>query len=85
MVASPQRADLTATLSPLRHMWSLAVEEQFYLLWPLILLPLLRWRRLLAIVVGVLAAGSAIVMVVTYNPANSTRAYVGTDVPRLPS
>ena len=30
--------------SPFQHLWSLAVEEQFYILWPLLLLAL--WRRL---------------------------------------
>nr|MBA3286778.1 acyltransferase [Acidimicrobiia bacterium] len=47
--------------SPLLHVWSLAVEEQFYLLWPVTLLLLTRrprqYRRLvLAVVLGVAVA-----------------------------
>ncbi|MER9661625.1 acyltransferase [Mesorhizobium sp. M0159] len=34
-----------ATSLPLLHTWSLAVEEQFYLLWPLALMALMRWLR----------------------------------------
>jgi peptidoglycan/LPS O-acetylase OafA/YrhL len=37
----------TASPSPLEHTWSLGIEEQFYLLWPLVLLAVLhgRWSR----------------------------------------
>lgn len=35
----------------LQHSWSLAVEEQFYLLWPLLLVPLVRSKRPLAYLV----------------------------------
>ena len=40
-------AGYTALLdfAPLRHLWSLAVEEQFYLLWPLIMVALMRLGR----------------------------------------
>jgi len=64
-----------------RNLWSLAVEEQFYLVWPLLLvLVLLRIPRWLRIVIALLlAAGSAAAMWLLVDPADSTRVYYGTD------
>ncbi len=69
---------------PLRHMWSLAVEEQWYLVWPAVLLVLLRvTRRRLEVVLGivsVLAVASAVWMSILVKPlADPSRAYYGTD------
>jgi peptidoglycan/LPS O-acetylase OafA/YrhL len=73
---------------PLDHLWSLAVEEQFYLIWPwLLLLGLLCLRRRseravrwLALPTLVLAAASAIALFALYHPAvDPTRVYEGTD------
>lgn len=65
--------------SPLRHMWSLAVEEQFYLGWPMLvaLLPLRRRGGL--VILGALVAASAIALAVLYDPEDPSRAYYGTD------
>ncbi|MDA8442017.1 MAG: acyltransferase family protein [Peptococcaceae bacterium] len=70
-------------LSPFGHLWSLAVEEQFYLVWPLLLWLGLRFvpsrRRLVGLtLVGVLA--SAIAMALLYQPGmDPSRVYYGTD------
>ena len=70
--------------SPLRHMWLLSIEEQWYLLLPLALvlvLPRLRSRRVLGWTLIGLGVASAIWMAVLAPAAggNSARVYYGTD------
>ncbi len=67
--------------SPLRHLWSLAIEEQFYLLWPLVLpVSLTRFgRRRTALLIGAAALVSVWMMHVTADIAAPERAYYGTD------
>lgn len=81
--------------SPFSHLWSLAVEEQFYIIWPWLLLLLLkispakdhgkrarreRIRPNLALITLGLALVSAILMALLYEPGfDTTRVYEGTD------
>jgi peptidoglycan/LPS O-acetylase OafA/YrhL len=52
--------DTEAAIKPLLHLWSLGIEEQFYLLWPLLLALLYqRTRHLPLIVSGLLVASFA--------------------------
>jgi peptidoglycan/LPS O-acetylase OafA/YrhL len=69
--------------SPLSHLWSLAIEEQFYLIWPFAVLGALRWvrnRRTLVVGALVLACASAVAMALLFVPfTDPTRVYDGTD------
>ncbi|GAA2912599.1 peptidoglycan/LPS O-acetylase OafA/YrhL/lysophospholipase L1-like esterase [Microbacterium keratanolyticum] len=76
-------ADYFAATSPelFRNLWSLAVEEQFYVLWPLLLPLLLMVRRSGARIALALvaAAGSAWWMAQLAAAGDVTRGYYGTD------
>jgi peptidoglycan/LPS O-acetylase OafA/YrhL len=67
--------------SLLQHLWSLAGEEQFYVIWPLLLVPglVLIGRRRLPFVVAAGIVASTALMWVLYSPTDPSRVYYGTD------
>ncbi len=78
--------ELFAIPSPLRHMWSLAIEEQFYLLFPLLAVGCLalgrrrdRFALRLGSVCAALAALSIVEMWLLTGSGDPSRAYYGTD------
>ena len=81
-----ERSYFEASAAPdlLQHLWSLAIEEQFYLLWPPVVaalyvrLPRARW--MLPVVSSVGAALSVVAMITMFSPdRDPSRVYYGTD------
>jgi len=75
----------------LRHLWSLSVEAQFYLVWPFLVLAgrrVLKRRWMMVSGLALMALGSALLMALRVDPANPSsvkaleslnRVYLGTD------
>ncbi len=69
-----------------RHLWSLAVEEQFYLLWPLVFALCMTRFGHKRLVIGVIAGAiaSSLLMAILFDPANPNRVFYGTDTRATP-
>ncbi|NPD30836.1 acetyltransferase [Eggerthellaceae bacterium zg-1084] len=75
--------DALGAPSPLAHTWSLAIEEQFYLIWPLLLFFLVKRgvrKSSMAKGCAIAALVSAVLMALLFSPeADPSRVYYGTD------
>src|SRR5215216_5296398 len=69
-----------------RHLWSLAVEEQFYLLWPLVFAACMTRFGHKRLVIGVIAGAvaSSLLMAILFDPGDPNRVFYGTDTRATP-
>lgn len=67
--------DTAAELKPFLHLWSLGIEEQFYLLWPVLMWLLWRSGKPLALAIGGLAGLSFLANVIGVEDAQVTTFY----------
>lgn len=81
IVRAGQADEYSDVVGPLAHTWSLGVEEQFYLLWPLALLVLLRRLRARSVLLGTAALCLLPVLwrYLLWHPDATHRIYNGTD------
>ncbi|MDN5861596.1 MAG: acyltransferase, partial [Pseudonocardia sp.] len=80
LVAGIPYAEAFTTPSPLLHLWSLSVEGQLYLLWPILLVGVLAVRKRVVMAGAALLLGlaSAVAMAVSYDPDGGSLAYYAT-------
>jgi peptidoglycan/LPS O-acetylase OafA/YrhL len=77
----------SAFASPLRHTWSLGIEEQFYFVWPVVLMLGWRWSRrrfdprvaMLTVALAGSLASAATMFVLYAHPSDRSRVYFGSD------
>ncbi len=82
----PRQSDYWASFELPRmfgHLWSLAIEEQFYLVWPMIV-GLIAWRtrhvhRTVMVFCVSASVASLLWMIALFDTADPTRVYIGTD------
>ncbi len=71
----------------LTHLWSLAIEEQYYLVWPIVLIVFAKMRAprwLMLFMLGAAIVASTVAAAVMYDPfSDPSRVYYGTDTRAL--